>query len=101
MAKIDYDRIDNDLNEMKWMSIILEDYLDDIWKAKANADTRKMFNLPDIGKNGFSLYFIDDQTTELATFAALKLGDMIRKAIKSYEEMVKENDSTKAKESGQ
>jgi hypothetical protein len=100
MAKIDYDRIDNDLNEMKWMSIILEDYLNDLWKGKADDDRRKVFNLPDIKQSGFSLYVIDDQTTEVAMFAALKLGDMIREAIANYEALAKQDGAEKSRGSG-
>jgi hypothetical protein len=94
MAKIDYDKIDNDLSEMKWMSIILEDYLNQIWNGKADDERRRDFNLPKL--DGLDIYVLDDQTTEVAMFAALKLGDMIREAVKNYQALAEQDEEEKA-----
>jgi hypothetical protein len=91
MAKIDYDKINSDLSEMKYMSVILEDYLNDLWRMKADAEMRATLKLPDIKQSGISLYIIDDQTPEVVMFAALKLGDMIREAIDKYEALLKDD----------
>ena len=99
--RLDYDKVDNDLNEMKYMSIILEDNLNDLWQAKADAESREIFGLPEFNKEGFSLYVIDDQKTEVVMFAALKLGDMIRRAIDKYEALVDSQRATVARTSTQ